>query len=176
MLFRSGDVHLVVDTSGETFTLVGADGKPLPHGLSSGNTLYYQNSNANQTAGRSLEIPASGTFLLAMRTKQHLDLFEEGKEAEFFQGHEELCAKARYYLEHEDRRREVARRGHLRCVRSDYSYSRYMRDDWAKLLEAFHTSRNTARSCPGSRAITVAMYARPSRSVTCGRAPLAIQW
>ena len=48
----SGDVHLVVDSSGETFTLVGAGGKPLPHGLSSGNTLYYQSSNANQTAGR----------------------------------------------------------------------------------------------------------------------------
>jgi hypothetical protein len=31
---------------------MGAGGRPLPHGLSTGDTLYYQSSNANQTAGR----------------------------------------------------------------------------------------------------------------------------
>ncbi len=107
---------------------------------------FVSEYNANQTAARSLEIPACGTFLLAMRTRQHLDLFEEGKEAEFFENHEELCAKAKYYLEHGDERREIARRGCQRSAQSDYSYSRYMRDDWATLLKAFHASRSSARS------------------------------
>ena len=48
----SGDVRLVVDSARERFTLVGADGVPLPHGLSSGATLYYQSRAGNQVPGR----------------------------------------------------------------------------------------------------------------------------
>jgi glycosyltransferase involved in cell wall biosynthesis len=89
--------------------------------------------NYNQTAARSFEIPGSGTFLLAVRTPQHLECYEEGKEAEFFGDHEELVRKARYYLEHPDEREAIARRGHERCVRSGYSWDAIMARDWAKI-------------------------------------------
>jgi len=36
-----------------------------------------------------------------------------------------LVGKARYYLEHEDKRRKVARAGHERCIR-DYSSAKQM--------------------------------------------------
>ena len=88
--------------------------------------------NGNQNSGRSFEIPASGTFLLAMRSQQHLDCFQEGEEAEFFGDETELVRKAKYYLEHPDERSAIARRGHERCIQSDYSWGRYMREDWAK--------------------------------------------
>ncbi len=93
--------------------------------------------NGNETAGRSFEIPACGTFLLAMRTPQHLECYKEGEEAEFFGDTRELVEKARYYLEHADRRAEIARRGHARCTGSDYSWARFMKDDWAK-ARAYH--------------------------------------
>jgi spore maturation protein CgeB len=102
---------------------------------------FVSELNGNQTAGRSFEFPACGTFLLAMRTKQHMECYTEGKEAEFFGNHQELVHKARYYLEHDDQRKEIARLGHQRCVRSDYSWARYMCDDWDKVLEAMDERR-----------------------------------
>ncbi len=99
---------------------------------------FVSELNYNQTAGRSFEIPACGTFLLAIRTRQHLECYKEGVEAEFFGDERELVNKARFYLDHEEKRREIARRGHERCVRCDYSWDRYMRDDWAKVIQALN--------------------------------------
>jgi spore maturation protein CgeB len=94
---------------------------------------FFSEWNGNQTSGRSFEIPASGTFMLAMRSQQHLDCFIEGEEAEFFGDETELVRKAKYYLTHPAERAVIARRGQERCVRSDYSWGRYMREDWAKV-------------------------------------------
>jgi len=94
---------------------------------------FVSEFNRNETAGRSFEIPACGTFLLAMRTRQHSECYEEGKEAEFFGDYQELVQKARFYLEQENLRQEIAKHGHERCLRSDYSWARYMRQDWAKV-------------------------------------------
>ena len=99
--------------------------------------------NYNQTASRSFETTGCGTFLLAMRTRQHVGCFEEGKEAEFFDGHDELVEKARYYLEHEDEREEIARRGQERCVSSGYSWDALMKRDWARVLEIHAAQRGS---------------------------------
>lgn len=93
--------------------------------------------NYNQTASRSFEIPGSGTFLLAVRTPQHLECYEEGREADFFTGHEELVQKAKYYLEHPEEREAIAKRGHARCVASGYSWDGIMEKDWPRVLEIY---------------------------------------
>ena len=91
--------------------------------------------NYNQTAARSYEIPACGTFLLAMRTPQHVESYREGQEAEFFSTPAELVDKVRRYLADEPLRKRVALAGWRRCSGDDYSWNRYMRTDWGKVLE-----------------------------------------
>jgi len=62
-----------------------------------------------------------GIFLLAERTDDHLALFEEGKEAEYFGDDEELKDKIRFYLENDEARKRIAAAGRERCLRSGYS-------------------------------------------------------
>lgn len=77
--------------------------------------------NRDTHSSRSVEIPATGTMMLAERTDDHLALFEEDREAVFFFGPEELVEKARFYLKNVSARERIARSGRERCLRSGYS-------------------------------------------------------
>lgn len=76
----------------------------------------------DQHTTRTFEIPACGSMLLGDRTPEHLEFFEESKEAEFFSSAGEMVEKAIYYQEHEKERQAIALAGMKRCHESGYSY------------------------------------------------------
>lgn len=83
---------------------------------------FLRELNPDQHTTRSFEIPAIGGFMLADRTEDHLEFFEEGKEAEYFASEDEFRDKIRFYLANECARARIARAGHERCMTAGYSY------------------------------------------------------
>ncbi|RYD61682.1 MAG: hypothetical protein EOP84_35445, partial [Verrucomicrobiaceae bacterium] len=90
----------------------------------------------DQHTTRTFEIPACGSMLLADRTDEHQEFFEEGKEAEFFGSEEELIDKVKFYTAHDDARAKIAAAGRKRCETSGYSYLERMRIAMEQVCEA----------------------------------------
>lgn len=104
------------------------------------------------TTTRSFEIPGCGTFMLAERTEEHLELFAEGIEAEYFGSAAELVDKIRFYLRNPGLRDKIAQAGHLRCKRSGHGNRARMK----ALLKA-------AESCSDTRIERVSASENPVR-------------
>lgn len=99
------------------------------------NLGFLRKINRDQQTTRSVEIPACGGFMLAERSNEHLELFEEGKEAEFFASREELLQKCRHYLHDDQARLMIARRGYERCLRSGYTNAERLREALSTIIE-----------------------------------------
>ncbi len=72
---------------------------------------------------RSVEIPASGGFMLAEYTEEHNSMFKEGQEAAYFHSFEDLVTKINYYLKNENERIQIAKAGMYRAHNSDYTFA-----------------------------------------------------
>lgn len=79
--------------------------------LSNSSTLVGQ-----QIKGRNFEIPGTRSFQLSSNADNLTEYYEEGKEIVIFNSVDELAEKAKYYLNHEDERNEIANNGYKRTM------------------------------------------------------------
>jgi spore maturation protein CgeB len=92
---------------------------------------FLRKINNDTQTSRTFEIPACGGFMLMERTQEHIRLFKEAEEAEFFGNHNELLKKINYYLHNNEQRELVADNGRKRIERSGY----YFRDMSKEMIE-----------------------------------------
>jgi len=83
---------------------------------------FLRKINNDTQTSRTFEIPACGGFMLMERTQDHLRLFREGEEAEYFDSNEELLSKLMFYLENDEARELIAANGRKRVVDSKYFF------------------------------------------------------
>lgn len=86
------------------------------------NLCFLRKINRDEVTSRSVEIPACGGFMIAERTKRHLEFFKEGEEAVFFDNNNELYELIKKHLTDDEAREKIAESGRRRCVESGYNH------------------------------------------------------
>lgn len=81
------------------------------------NLCFLKHWNGDQVTTRSIEIPACRGFMIAERTKEHLALFVEGEEADFFGSDGELLNKVRQCLKDKNHRIKVSNASYYKVLK-----------------------------------------------------------
>ncbi|MCB0704399.1 MAG: glycosyltransferase [Saprospiraceae bacterium] len=103
--------------------------------LGSINFLRQQNLIEESHNMRTFEVPFAGGMLIADRTEEQLEFFEEGKEAVYFSTMEELKSLLDFYQKHPEKARAIGLNAHKRSINSNYSYRNRIQEFSKHLLE-----------------------------------------
>ena len=96
-------------------------------------------ANRDLHTTRSFEIPACGGLLCAERTQEHLDIYQEAKEALFWKDAEECAAICKAALADESWRRAIAKAGHQRLKQNAHLNESVLEEIITKIWTAYET-------------------------------------
>lgn len=82
--------------------------------------------NRDQHTQRSVEIPYIGSVLCAKRTSEHKKMYEEGKEAVFWDDAEECAEVCFDLLRNEEKRKQIAQNGREKCIENGHLNEKIM--------------------------------------------------
>ncbi len=88
---------------------------------------------------RSIELPAIGALMLAERTDEHQEIFEEGVHCDYWSSVDELFDKSRWYARNPRRAAEIALAGHKLITTNPHTYA-------DRALEVIQMLRGSARA------------------------------
>ena len=86
------------------------------------NLLRPHNIKEQSHNMRTFEVPGYGGLMIANRTAEQLDFFEEDKEAVYYETLEELKDKLQFYMQHNYAGNAIKKNGYKRAQKSGYSY------------------------------------------------------
>ena len=95
---------------------------------------FLRKANHDTETTRTIEIPACKGFMLSENSVEQKELFEEDKEAVYFNDKNELLEKIYFYLKNDILRKKIAQSGYNRCIESNYSYDNQLR----KIIEVLN--------------------------------------
>ena len=83
--------------------------------------VFLSKLNSDTYTTRCFEIPATNTMMISEYTEDlAMNMFKEGKEADYFRNKEELLKKLQYYLKEDGKRKEIAKAGFTRVQEEGY--------------------------------------------------------
>jgi len=91
--------------------------------------------NVDEHTQRSVEVPTIGSVLCAERTDDHLALYEDGKEALFWETVDECAQQCLDLLKDPERLKSVAEAGHRRALANNHFYEPMMTHVLEDLLQ-----------------------------------------
>lgn len=77
---------------------------------------FFSKLNKDTYTRRCFEIPAIGTMLLCEYSKDICSLFRAEREFDFFKSKKQLISKIKYYLENDNIRKNIAKRGKKKII------------------------------------------------------------
>jgi hypothetical protein len=86
------------------------------------NLVLLNSDNRDLHTCRSFEVPAAGGLVLAKRTVEHEELFEDMKSAALFDSTEELIEKAEFLIKNSNQAESVRKLGHISIVEKHHTY------------------------------------------------------
>lgn len=98
--------------------------------------------NKNESTGRSFEIPAIGTLLVAEFTHEHNTIFKDDESAVFFNNNKELLSKITDLLNNSNKREIISKNGNIIVKTLGLSWQSNLKREWPSIL-SFYNKNNS---------------------------------